>query len=478
MRILLPRHPTEPPHAPVLTAGSAALRLAALLTILCAACDTGGDAGPSVVVGGPGAAVPVSDAGGGGSDVSAPGGIGAPDAAGPVTTAPGAPGTVVWESPAMANEPAHPPVLLPNGAIAVVDGAWQLQRFTANGAFSGDYDLTLGLGAAAAHASAPVVGPDGIVVGMGWADLPACAQGGALLPVPFAAGTAPALDGTAQILEPPAVDGASLVWASVLFKLNKYEGLCTKGPPEAAQLSRTDAIAAVASPTRGVSVAQDGSLRAVVAPNILKGYTDTLLETFSVSTDGTTISDPAIGAGGVTYVTNGRHVVAVTPTGVVAWDALVPIEVSTLTGQPAVTPSGLVVAPGTAIGQTASLNRPAAAALDADGTVAWIFVAPGGDASQPNGVTCGTPVVAADERIFLACGDGRVYGLSAAGAVEWSKDVGALALSPVLTTGGALVVAGRTRVTALATGTSGLASGPWARYRANNGSTGHAASNP
>lgn len=212
-----------------------------------------------------------------------------------------------------------------------------------------------------------------------------------------------------------------------------------------------------------------------MAPNVLKGYTATLLETFSVSTDGTTISDPAIGADGVTYVVNGRHVVAVTPKGTVAWDSLVPIEVSTLTGQPAVTPSGLVVAPGTSIGQTAGLNRPAAAALRADGELAWTFVAPGGDASQVVGVTCGTPVIAADERIFLACGDGRAYGLSPKGAVEWSKDVGALPHSPVLADGGVLIVAGRTRITALATGTTGIAQGPWSRYRANNRSTAQAA---
>ena len=476
----------------------AALAVAFLASPWIACGDDGGSNGPGVVVAGPGGVA----AGGGGSDdggIQEPGGIGQPGgggggsggggsgggsggggsggggSGGGGSGGGGSEGTVLWTSAAIADSPVLPPALLANGALALIDEQWQLHRFTANGGESGTFDLTFGLEREATHASAPVAGPDGLVVGMGWVDLPGCHQGGVLLPVPFPSTAGPVLDGTAQILEPPAVDGASLVWSSVLFKLNQYEGLCTKGPAQASQLSRPDAVAPVAAPLRGVAVAQDGSIRAVSSANQVKGYTDGLLETWTVETDGLTVSDPAIGADGVTYVTNGRHLVAISPSGAVLWDVLAPVEVATLTGQPAVTVEGLIVAPATAIGQAAGKNRPAAVAFHAaDGAGAWVFVAPGAEGAPPAAVTCGTPSVAEGGRILLACGDGRAYGLGASGGVEWSADVDAVALSPILIDGGTLVVPTRSGLTAIGTGTSGLASGPWSRFRADNGSTGHA----
>lgn len=427
-------------------------------------CDGGGGGGVDVV-------------GGGGSDLSEVGDVGGIGTGGGGGATGEEPGTLLWEV-ALGNPGARPPAASDDGTIALVDGDGALHLVGPTGQEIGVAGLGAGHSGVELLLSAPVASGLEFLVGTGYQRTQGgCTQGGGLRTVPpLDALDAPLLDGTAQILDPPALrsDGTA-VWSGITFKWNQFDEVCTKGFVVSTAIYEDGNSQVLDQPLRGAVIGKDGLVRGVQASNkALVAVGTGLVVAWTADLPSLESTDPAIGADDVTLVGSGKSLVAITAGGVEAWTAALPTGLDRFTAQPAIGPDGRIYAPSSALNYGGVSNRPVVVAYNSDGTEAWTFVAPPPAVTPPPGVTCGTPAVGSGGGVYVACGDRTLYALDGtSGGLRWSAS-GFATTSPVILPGGVLVAQGLDALRAVAGDGEDLAAGPWPRYRGSNASDGRA----
>lgn len=385
------------------------------------------------------------------------------------------PGTVLWFIPV--DEPGTiPPAALVDGRVALIDAGGTIRLVNAGGKIVYEVGLSTYVGPSGTITLTPPVGGPGFaVVGASFHDRGVtCDYGGALLTIPIENGQdLPVLDGTPEIFGPPALLNEQTVWSTVGYQWNQFGDLCAKGIVLSAALAKVGKSVLVPAPARGVSFANDGSLRIVHDPDVVAAYSADLKRLWTTTLDGLGIGEPALFGDGSCAVTLGKRLVTLDGEGNVVWDTTWSASVSKLVGQAAIGVDGTVFVPATSQGGGSKPNAPAIVAATADGEELWTFVGQDTKIALPSGVTCGTPVVGSGGTVFAACGNGTLVALDQKNrSVSWAVENVATATSPVLLPNGVLIVTGVDGYRGVYVGPETLQAGTWARYRGNNQSTG------